>query len=754
MTIAAAHEISPRAGGTANFIISVGCAILLFGIFSSVTWFWATDKTFRLLPSGSYALIPFLLALLGGLYLIRFDYRKLSLDPGGFSIGVLLVFVSDWMCSDYNLFQAPTIRGEILLGGICTALILRRRAYWIFGAVAPLAAAFLFYTFLKESGGRPIFSDDHAVFLYRLMLLKDNFPWVPFYHPLWDGGIDVRQFFSTGVLNVFLLGAPLIYSFPVEKVYSLIVAALLFGLVPAATFFAARLAAASRRAAALAALLSLSPSLLWFKWTLSYGTIGFACSMALLALNLVLAAKLLNQDQELSAPQAVLLLASGSLMLLWPLAGIVLLPLFGLGLCAFKRLLRKRYFKLLILGFLLLNLPWAALFWSSSQVGKFLSTEKSSHTEPAAAQAGQPTTQITLRPAVIPRTTKHRADSVNLKKSTKLVRETVNSTNPLLIFLGIPGLLLLRGSTRRVFIATSLWLILLGAFLFPLKPQLELDRMLIVLGLLFCIPTALAAEQLFIRAEQPAAKFSWLISALLGGFLLTGPLVAAATLRNRTLAQFQFLGREGSALIEQIEKHSGQGRILFSGCVMHELNGGHLAPLTLLTRKPLLASSHMHNIWWYTDSIPESFLSRREAGIQEYLNLYNVTAIFAHNPRWKDRLRQRGGSYERIWTSDFDWSSGTVELFQRKNYEPTYFWQGSGEILEQTIHSVRLKAATPEVGIKFNYFPFLQSSACKISGRNFSKDVNLIYLTECPLGRTIEIKSVPPWERVLGTLSR
>ncbi len=46
--------------------------------------------------------------------------------------------------------------------------------------------------FLALADGRLLLSDDHPSFLYRLHLLKEHFPAIPFYNPQWNAGYSAR----------------------------------------------------------------------------------------------------------------------------------------------------------------------------------------------------------------------------------------------------------------------------------------------------------------------------------------------------------------------------------------------------------------------------------------------------------------------------------------------------------------------------------------------------------------------------------
>src|SRR5690606_34615165 len=106
-------------------------------------------------------------------------------------------------------FQGPSIRGELLLSALIAVVLLQRR---LFFTVLPwgvlLSGAFCWYFFLQEAGAELLFSDDHSTFVYRLTILRDTFPYIPFYNPQWNAGLDARDSFATGVLNLFFLSMP------------------------------------------------------------------------------------------------------------------------------------------------------------------------------------------------------------------------------------------------------------------------------------------------------------------------------------------------------------------------------------------------------------------------------------------------------------------------------------------------------------------------------------------------------------------
>jgi len=310
------------------------------------------------------------------------------------------------------------------------------------------------------------------------------------------------------------------------------------------------------------------------------------------------------------------------------------------------------------------------------------------------------------------------------------------------LLLALPGFFLLRRESRFTFGVVSLWLLALGTVGVALKPQLELDRMLLVLAIIGCVPTALALAALFERGGGPQRGIIPRgLAALAGGFLLSGPFVVSGILANRSSEHYFFAAPSVRETAEAINRHGGAGRTLFSGFVLHEYSHGHLAPLVYSTDKPLMASSFAHDKWRYEQIFPEYFIAQKDVGIRRYLDLYNVTAVFAHEPFWRDYWRARPGDFAEVWRG------GGFVLFERRNVTPSYFQEGAGTIVAQTSNAVRFSLATPDAILRFNYFPFLRVAGCTLTPAPIEGPIIFVRLTGCPVGKELELKSVGPMKR-------
>ncbi len=630
------------------------------------------------------------------------------------------LILSDWFARGFTLFQGPGFRGELLAMGLLAMFILAKKVRLNFVPVFLVSVVLVVGEFLRASGGVPLLMDDNGVFYFRLELLKRFFPNIPLYYTAWDAGLDARDFFATGALNLYFLYWPLIELFPLKSTFNLIVCGVLVVVPTLSLFCACRLLGYSKRAAAISGLIGFATSLQWFKWGLKFGTLGFLTTAGLLPLMVVLYVIAVSKERELSKLQAVSLVLISTLIFLWPLGCVIAAPLGVLLLLFYKRIAAKRYVIACLVGLFVLNAPWALVFAKVSKVGSFVSGKDSVH---SAVDFVAPSSE--------------RASGA-IDRTFQTIHDNFVGANPLIIAFAIPGLALLGGFERRVLISIAVWLLGLGVFVSPLKPQLELGRFILVALFIGAIPTAKFIEALLeSKPRLKAAKLS--IAAVLGMVLLT-PFAATNAIRSRTMEKFQFSDETLRAVSGLIEQFGGEGRTLFSGFVLHEFDGGHAAPLTLMTSKPLMASSFAHNQWSYKQVFPEEFLKDKAAGIEEFLNLYNVTLVLAHEERWIKFFTDASAKFQRVGVA------GPFTAFRRINYKPSYILSGEADI-SATESSVVVALKSNEVAIKYRYYPFLKAEGCKLAPY-VVQGLAFIMISDCSKAATT-ISSKGAFQRVL-----
>lgn len=732
-----------RATTVANSLSSFGLALALWAALAGKIHFW--DTTGRVITNSSdLGIIIGAIFVAIAVVLNRGKFQQLFSDPLGASLVLVPIFFSDWLTRPYSLFPGPAFRGELMLA-TCAAWLLLRSASGLYRWWLMLTVLLLCWSFYDASGGRVLFNDDHGSTIYRLQLLKEVFPYIPTYSTLWNAGTDARDFFATGILNVYFLFYPLIHFFEVTSIYNIIVSTIFFILVPAITYVAAEKNSKNGMTASIAALLSLTTSLLWYRWCLKYGSLGFITSSALLPYVIWTIGKLFTKDEELTYREAIIFPIICTLMLFWSMTAVVFIPVAILALLKFKTVIRKRFFGQILIALLVLNLPWMLVFSSVSQVGRFLTLAKPSFTQAGvdAKMAAPSTTGIANE-----RSVRGTGMTLSAKSVRKVFRNFVVTVNPLLIVFFIPGLFVLKPGWRGVYGITIVWLLLLGGVVSPVKPQLELERMLIIASIVACLPAATAIALLRDRYRDRLRLIALGSFGVTGGYLLSGVFAVTSVLYNRTLEHFSFADDLVTKMTSAIREFGGDGRTLYSACILHEVSGGHIAPFAYMGGHPLVASSPIHNIWWYTDVIPQEFRQAGGPGIEHFFDLYNVTAVFAHERHWKEYFQSAPQIYDQVW------QDGRFKLYRRNAGVPTYFQEGTGEIINQSSNGITLRLDTAEAIIRFTYFPFLESSACKLSPASFGSDVRLIKISDCSPGTVLSIKAKNAFRRLWDVTER
>ena len=721
--------IEPDATPLSFRLITLAVILGIFGILAGGFSFW-DESNFHISPALSYTSIFAIIPLIWGLLLLRrsrsvFNWKDFYFCPQSACFGLFLVFFSDWLTRGFNLFQGPMIRGELIAVFLILIIFFKTLSRSAFLTVAISASFLLFAAFIHQSNANPILSDDHASFIFRLTLLKDNFPNIPFYHPWWNAGLDARDFFATGAIGFFLLTAPLQYLFSITDSYNFSVGFVLFAVLPLSLAYATQLARVRSPGPAIASIIGLATSLVWFRWSLKYGTMGFITSAALMPMVFMLGCRLIN-NEKLSRVQFSLFILAISISCMWPLGGACYL---GLALCSIfqlKTVLRNKQIYIAAILLILINLPWAIMLWKVSKVGNFIQTPRT------VAVQGTETTPVTEKQF------RHKNSGFDLKKALKVVREQANGTNPLILFLFLPGLTLIAREYRKPLLIQALLLLTGGSILVSYKPQLELDRLLVFLSILLAIPTTACLVSLYENQSK-----STLLSCFAFSFLFLTPWIGSNVLSNRSAEVYHFADDLPQALTKALDNNLTTGRAVFSGFVLHELDGGHVAPLAIWSKKPLVASSPFHNKWKYTSVIPGKFLENGDAGINKYLDLMNAEVVLAHEAQWRSYFLNHSNQFKEVWHQK------PFMMFKKVGFISNYFLQGDGEISEQTSNAVKFRLKTSEAVLKFIYFPFLTAGSCTLSPYDAGLEFPLIKLTNCPTNTDLSLQSISALQRLL-----
>lgn len=689
-------------------------------------------------------LVSFLLLLISlSLFIPYLIKNKDSIKTWKFSQTVLLsgtlLLFTNWSYASFSFLPDSHIAfSSLILAGVLT-LVRKYNANGIINwtHLSILFSAWLFTSFLYSSNFSPLFTDDHGAVLYRLQLLKDNFPNIPVYNSEWNAGWDWRDFFATGILNIFFIFSPFIYALSVPTAYTIIVPTVLFILLPLSTFIGSKLLGARRDASAISAFLAMSSSAIWYKWGFSYGSMGFVCSTALIPLAFSLLISSVHKGENNSWLKIILSITVITLSIFWSAQGITLIPFILYCLYKIKLFLFNKKLLVLALGLVLINGPWIYTFLNVSKVTSFVQPSGNK----AVKVIGQ-REDSEQSPAANIRAGKIK---LNYKDLIKHLRDFNIKLNPIILFFSIPALFLcyLDKFYKNAFLATSCFLALVGLIGPSFKPQLELERLLIVMSILLCIPIGCFLSS-FIQKQREGNIYKQTVSTFcLSALMLTSAISTLNQVQNKTYNTYKTIPDDLYLIAKIIRNNHGSGRTLFSGFVLHELGGGHIAPLTTLSESPIIASSPVHNLWWYTDVIPEDFRDRSVQGIEEYLDLMNVSLVVAHEKNWRHLFRQSPWQYQELETV------GKFTFFTRKTYPNSYLLQGEGSLLEQNSNHIKFDVRSTSAVLRFNHFSFLEVLGCKeILPFKIGANINFIELKECTPGE-VTIRSVPVYKRVL-----
>ncbi len=694
--------MSVQSNHNTGYGIYLGLFFAIFGVLSGKL----TIAGLTIIGSSQQGLIlgGLILLIAGTVGFLRgelFSRKFFSISAQEASLCILILVFSDWVNRGYSLFSGPYIRAEWLAIFLLGVIFKLRSSISLF--ILPLAIITLSSELLTMSQGSPISADDHGSFLYRMMLLKDEFPSIPFYMPLWNGGLDSREYFATGAIGVFMLFSPLIYLFSVPDVYTLIVTILVYFILPVSVYLGARVLKLNRSIAGCAGIFALAGSFLLYRWALSYGTLGFMLSMGLAPLNFALCYQLLAGEYRSRPWWVVVTGLSISLMLFWiPIT----FAFFPLVLMAGRNLFRKEVLTL-GLALLLIHLPWVTLFTQVSKVTSFVEHN---------TNIGKPK--------------KRGEDSAIL---LSLARENAVSTNPA-ILLAVPGVMLLPRVGLPLGV-TLVYLFVVGLVGPLFKPGLELERFLVVGVVFSSLPLGVALHHLLSNQRRRTVHALGVV-----GFatVIVGLLGAGTFARDRSVERLWFEDAKANDLVKVFQDLKPQGRVLFTGFILHEFAKGHIAPLPLLAPGEYIAKSPFHDTWRYEQSIPAEFMPDR---ITDYLDMMNVEFLAAHEPRWREYLRNNPESFSYVT------KGSSFLIYRYTKFKNSWTSQGSAKRTGIQRNSISFTINDDDVVLRYRYFPFLKAEGCTLSAEKVFENMSFIRVKGCA-GKNISISSINPYQRL------
>ena len=592
--------------------------------------------------------------------------------------------------------------GALLLSPLLWSVRPGRRAATVAGLVLAGTVVLSLAALLHTTGGAPLYRDDHPSFMFRLHAFARSFPHLVFYDPFWNGGRSETVILSSGVTLPGLLLWPLWRTFPVDQVYTLGLGLLFLVVVPLLAVGAARLAGGGWLAAAVAGVLALSATRMFSLWALHFGTVG-ACLTGAFIMPLVAGLQRALADERPGCRIGLVIILSSVAFLSWPGAAVMAAPI-ALGVVAAWRAWTARrtvFLSVCAGGAILLSLPFITGLLVHSQAVSY------------AAMGG----------AATPWT-------YDLLRGLEELAQHLFRAHPLILFLGLAGVLMLPIRGPRAFWTVTLGgLLLLSAWGETWKPQLQLSRAAIPLMWAATVPAALAIERLISTPDRWLAP----VRAALLVLLALGGLGTIRTYANRGPADYAVASPEMPEVVAWIRAHVPEnGRLLFAGPTVHAYGRGHVAYLPVWTDRSMIACDYYHFSPKRVEyECPPRAWREEPEDIRAYLELYNVTHVMTYHDHWKQFFRERPAEYKEVMAFGEKGKRVAFEVLR----SPNWFEGASGSVRPDIgrLH-VRLDRADTACLLKFNWVEGMRADPpVQIAPHDAGRGVRLIRIE--PAGR-------------------
>ena len=556
----------------------------------------------------------------------------------------------------------------------------RRLLTWALAALLLASQGLALFYFLRETQGCALYRDDHASFLYRLWIFGRTFPQLVYYNPFWNGGKVATYLISSGSCSIGVFLWPLWRWFPAQVVYTPVIGGVFIGLVPLLAVLSVRVARGSWQAAFCAGVLALGPCRLFLLHLLHFGTIGSLFATAfIMPVSACLYRVLWLDRHEL---RIGLLLAIGTVFLLmWPGSVFVMLPV---GVSLLVAIGRRR-----------LSVAKARFFLiTGAVVGVCLLpflTGLLRHADMRAFSEITPDGTFAWGPV--------------LMEGWASLRTSLAGGHPLLLFLGLGAVFIVRDRRQVWWYVPMLPLYLvLAGWGNQWKPQFQFDRLAIPLFFLLVSPAAMWAARFLAKRDLWLAP----LRASLVALLALGALSTAQIYGNRGVESYRTVSLPMRDMTAWLRTHTPpDGRILFAGRTVHGYGAGHVAALSLLAGRDMMACDYYA---FSTKKVEYDYPPAlwRQGGKDKlfaFMDLYNVTHVATYHPDWKRVFRQFPDQYEE--SASFMQRTLEITVFRLRRTS-SMFLRGQGTVTP-SINELRLRVADPggDVVLRYNWVPGL-----------------------------------------------
>ncbi|MBP7276037.1 MAG: hypothetical protein KBA51_07525 [Kiritimatiellae bacterium] len=636
-------------------------------------------------------------------------------------------YFPDWFPADGNLIRWGAARMALLTAILAPMFVIwKRHRALLLGALllsAQIAAAVFF---LQETRGIPLYRIDHPSFMFRLHEFARTFPQLLNYMPHWNGGTLHFAGTVSGAAGPGLLLWPALRAWPAHVIYPWALVLLFVGLAPLLGAAAVRAAGGDRMSSFAGGLLALGVSQHYFLWTLHFGTIGSGFSVAWAAPVCALAFRILWMRR--AGWKSVLAFAVCAFFLAQWLPHAVALAL-GMTL-AFPFVVRRctrRAFLLIALGVggaLLLYSHWGWTLWSAG--GSLVDHVVQSPRETVAA--GWTWSLI---------------GSKSIAGLSHL-RAHLKEGHPLLLFLGIGGLAVVRSrGLRRWFGPILLVLALVTGWSAQIMPNSQLSRMSIALFHVALVPAAIFIGRILRARDERLAP----VQALVAAVLILGAWNVARIYRNQSRAPYTVMEAPIAELASWIrEQVPEDGRVLFAGRCVHGYGKGKVAYLPVLTGREMMATDYYGFPPGRAEyEYPPAPYRNSDAGLLKFFEVYNVTHVISyHEQPWIEYFRGNPDAFEEVHSVK---STGRLTWVVFRVRRDSSRLSGARGRVEADFNrlTVTFEDTPPDsVLLRYNWNPGLRASPpAVIMPREVSPGITLMELQPRGL-REVTIRYRPP----------
>ena len=528
-----------------------------------------------------------------------------------------------------------------------------------------------------ETGMKPIYSDDHPSFMFRIWIFAQTFPQQWNYNPLWNAGVVDFVGVSSGANGVALLSMPLLHGDNIASVYTLIIGLLFIVLMPLLSVWALFMCGLRRSIPWVGGLFALGVSKHFFLWLLHFGTVGASLSVAFLLPTLCALFRIMWLGRT-GYRDVLGLVVSLAFLCAWPPGALMAAP-FLISLCLCRRWTLHKFKTLavagLVVGLLYIRTLWLLLF-ADTELMSFVTHSDHAEHGPGA--------------------------DLSMTKGFELLGAHLVEAHPLLIFAGVGGVLFLRQKAlRRWWIPGVVGLLFLAGWGEQLLPRLQLSRMAIPLLFIVVAPAAVLTGRILDRGRSALLKGALVALLVMGGWNV-GRIYA-----NGGSVPYKTWPPQVDQVIESINEHCPENtRVLFAGKTVHTYGRGHVALLPVLTGKEMIACDYYHFPPEQVEyEMPPAAWKTNPQKTREFIDHWNAGLILTRHDDWKAFFDSRENDFELVQ------QFSDKAVYRVKNPAGP-FEVGSGEIdAELNRISVKMDDGVSEAVIRYQWHPRLSVSS-------------------------------------------